>query len=328
MNILVTGGAGYIGSHAVRQLLETGHRVAVLDNLCVGHHEAVPAEVPFYKTDLNETDKVEEILRTNNVDAVMHFAALAQVGESVEKPLLYYRNNTVGAVSLLEAMERVGVKRFVFSSTCATYGQPDTIPITENEKQAPINPYGKSKLFVEHVLKDIVAADPTFGFIAFRYFNVAGAKADGSIGEDHRPETHLIPNVLFAAMGKRPKITVFGTDYSTPDKTCIRDYVHVDDLVGAHVLAIEGLKSGDARFYNLGIGRGYSVKEILDAAQKTTGKEIPTEYGERRAGDPAKLYANSEKVQKELGWKPKYTAPEEIIASAWNWHTKHPNGYE
>jgi len=341
MNILVTGGAGYIGSHAVRQLREAGHAVVVLDNLSYGHRAAIPDVVPLYQVDLLETDRIEEILRNHQIQAVMHFAALISVGESVQKPLLYYRNNTAGAMSLLEAMERAGVKRFVFSSTAAVYGEPEETPeqsgIAETMRQLPINPYGRSKYFVEQLLRDIAVADPEFGFMAFRYFNVAGAAEDAAIGEDHRPETHLIPLVLFAAMGKQTadnrtadkqsSITVFGTDYPTPDGTCIRDYVHVDDLVAAHVLGIEALSSGDALFYNLGIGRGYSVKEILDAAKNATGKEIPVVFGKRRHGDPVRLFANSDKVQQELGWKPRYTDVEKIIASAWRWHASHPDGY-
>ena len=328
MNILVTGGAGYIGSHAVRKLIEAGHVVVVLDNLSHGHRAAVPGDVPFYQVDLKEADRIEEILRTHQIEAVMHFAALISVGESVQKPLLYYQNNTAGAMSLLEAMERAGVKRFVFSSTAATYGEPEETPIYETTKQRPINPYGRSKWFVEQILQDIAAADPDFGFVVFRYFNVAGAANDATIGEDHHPETHLIPLVLFAAMGKRENITVFGTDYPTPDGTCIRDYVHVNDLVAAHVLGIEALSSGDARFYNLGIGRGYSVKEILDAAKRVTGVDIPVIFGDRREGDPARLFANSDKVQRELDWKPLHTDVEEITASSWRWHTSHPEGYE
>ena len=328
MNILVTGGAGYIGSHAVRQLLAAGHSVVVLDNLSYGHRAAIPPTVPFYQMDVHETDRVEEILWKHQIHAVMHFAALISVGESVQKPLLYYRNNTAGAMSLLEAMERVGVKRFVFSSTAAVYGEPKETPIYETAPQLPINPYGRSKWFVEQILRDIAAADPEFCFVAFRYFNVAGPVDDASIGEDHQPETHLIPLVLFAAQGKRESITVFGTDYSTPDGTCIRDYVHVNDLVAAHVLGIEALSSGDALFYNLGIGRGYSVKEILDAARSATGHEIPVVFGERRAGDPARLFANSDKVRRELGWKPAFTDVEEVITSAWRWHTTHPDGYQ
>jgi UDP-glucose 4-epimerase len=327
MNILVTGGAGYIGSHAVRQLSEAGHVPVVLDNLSYGHRNAIPNHIPFYHVDLKETEQIAAILYEHRIEAVMHFAALISVGESVQKPLLYYRNNTAGAVSLLEAMERVGVKRFVFSSTAATYGEPDEIPIFETTKQQPINPYGRSKWFVEQILRDIAAADPNFGFAAFRYFNVAGASEDGTIGEDHQPETHLIPLILFAAMGKRNNITVFGTDYPTSDGTCIRDYVHVNDLVAAHILAIEALSDGDAWFYNLGIGYGYSVKDILDTAKQVTGKEIPTEFGLRRPGDPAQLFANSDKVQQELGWKPQHTDIGEVIASAWRWHTTHPDGY-
>jgi UDP-glucose 4-epimerase len=308
-------------------LTEAGHAVAVLDNLSYGHRAAVPETVPFYQVDLKETVRIEEILRKHQIQAVMHFAALISVSESVQKPLLYFRNNTAGAMSLLEAMERAGVKRFVFSSTAATYGEPEETPIYETTKQLPINPYGRSKWFVEQILRDIAAADPEFGFVAFRYFNVAGASDDAVIGEDHKPETHLIPLVLFAAMGKRENITVFGTDYPTPDGTCIRDYVHVNDLAAAHVLGIETLASGDARFYNLGIGRGYSVKEILDAAKNATGKEIPVKFGDRREGDPARLFANSDKVQRELGWKPVHTDVEEVITSAWHWHTSHPDGY-
>jgi UDP-glucose 4-epimerase len=327
MNILVTGGAGYIGSHAVRQLLEAGHSVIVLDNLSYGHRNAIPNHIPFYCVDLKETGRITAILCEHHINAVMHFAALISVGESVQKPLLYYRNNTAGAISLLEAMERAGVKRFVFSSTAATYGEPEETPIFETTKQQPINPYGRSKWFVEQILRDMAAADPKFGFAAFRYFNVAGASEDGTIGEDHQPETHLIPLVLFAAMGKRDNITVFGTDYPTSDGTCIRDYVHINDLVTAHILAIEMLSDGDARFYNLGIGYGYSVKEILDTAKKVTGREIPTVFGSRREGDPARLFANSDKVQQELGWQPQHTDIGEVIASAWHWHTTHPNGY-
>ena len=327
MNILVTGGAGYIGSHAVRKLIEAGHTVIILDNLSYGHLSAVSKTALFYQVDLKETDAIEKILRKHDIQAVMHFAALISVGESVQKPLLYYRNNTAGAISLLEAMERVGVKWFVFSSTAATYGEPEETPIYETTKQLPINPYGRSKWFVEQILRDIAAADPEFGFVAFRYFNVAGASEDADIGEDHQPETHLIPLILFSAMGKREHITVFGTDYPTPDGTCIRDYVHVNDLVAAHVLGIESLASGDARFYNLGIGRGYSVKEILDAAKNAVGKDIPVIFGERREGDPARLFANSDKVQSELGWKPQHIDVEEIIASAWRWHKSHPEGF-
>jgi UDP-glucose 4-epimerase len=325
MQVLVTGGAGYIGSHAVRALTAAGHFPVVLDNLSYGHCEAIPAGVPFEQCDLFETQRITEILRSYKIDAVMHFAAFISVGESVEKPLLYYRNNTAGAMSLLLAMENADVKRFVFSSTAATYGQPEEMPIYETTPQKPINPYGRSKWFVEQILKDIAAADPQFSFIAFRYFNVAGASQDASTGENHTPETHLIPLVLFAAMGKRPNIKVFGTDYDTPDGTCIRDYVHVEDLVNAHILAVESLRDNsknfsNSRFYNLSIGRGYSVKEIIATAEKITGKKIPVIYGERREGDPAMLCADSSLVQKELGWKPKHTEVDDSVESAWKWH--------
>ena len=317
MNVLVTGGAGYIGSHAVKRLLETGYQPVVLDNLSNGHRHAVPESVPFYQVDLAETDKIAEILTRHEIGVVMHFAALIAVGESVARPLLYYRNNTAGAIGLLDAMDAAGVKRFIFSSTAATYGEPEETPIFETTRQSPINPYGRSKWFVEQILKDHLAADPAFGFTIFRYFNVAGAAKDGSLGEEHHPETHLIPLVLFAALGQRDAITVFGTDYPTPDGTCIRDYVHVEDLVEAHVLAIKVIQNGGGQCYNLGIGHGYSVREILDAAKKVTGRDIPTNYGKRRDGDPAKLYANADKARKELGWKPNYLEPEEIIETAW-----------
>ena len=322
MNVLVTGGAGYIGSHAVQQLLKTGHSPVVLDNLCNGHRDAVDSKVPFYQNDLADTDAIIDILKRHNIDSVMHFAALIAVGESVDEPIMYYCNNTAGALSLLTAMDTVGVKRLVFSSTAATYGEPEETPIRETTRQLPINPYGRSKWFVEQILKDKLASDPMFAFTTFRYFNVAGASEDGSIGERHEPETHLIPLVLFAALGKRDCITVFGTDYPTPDGTCIRDYVHVVDLVSAHVLAIESLADGDGNFYNLGIGRGYSVREILESAKRITGREIPVKYGPRRQGDPSVLYANSDKAQQELDWKPRFTEIDDIIASAWNWHNR------
>ncbi len=328
MNVMVVGAAGYIGSHAVKQLSEAGHRVVAVDNLFRGHRAAVGPEVPFHQVDLAETSRLAELLRQNSIDCVMHFAALAYVGESVTEPLTYYRNNTAGTISLLEAMHASGVKRMVFSSTCATYGEPETVPIVETERQEPINPYGWSKLCVERVLRDYAAANPQFAFVAPRYFNVAGTAADGSLGEDHEPETHLIPVILQTALGKREKVTVFGTDYPTPDGTCIRDYVHVEDLCEAHIVAMNALKSGDARFYNLGIGKGYSVREVLDSALRVTGKSIPVEYGDRRPGDPPTLFANADKIRKELGWSAKYTKIDEIVATAWNWFEQHPEGYD
>jgi UDP-glucose 4-epimerase len=327
MNVMVVGGAGYIGSHAVKQLAEAGHRVVAVDNLFRGHRAAVVAEVPFHQVDLSDTSRLAELLGDNGIDCVMHFAALAYVGESVTEPLQYYRNNTAGTISLLEAMDAADVKRMVFSSTCATYGEPATVPIVETTGQEPINPYGWSKLFVERILEDYAAADREFAFVALRYFNVAGTAADGSLGEDHEPETHLIPVILQTALGRREKVTVFGTDYPTPDGTCIRDYVHVEDLCAAHIMAMKALEPGDARFYNLGIGRGYSVREVLDAAGRVTGREIPVEYGDRRAGDPPVLFANAEKICQELGWSARYTEIDEIVSTAWNWFEKHPDGY-
>ena len=327
MNVMVVGAAGYIGSHAVKQLTEAGHGVVAVDNLFRGHREAVVAEVPFHQVDLADTSRLDELLRDNGIDCVMHFAALAYVGESVTEPLTYYRNNTAGTISLLEAMELAGVKRMVFSSTCATYGEPARVPIVETMPQEPINPYGWSKLCVERVLKDCAAADRQFAFVALRYFNVAGTAADGSLGEDHDPETHLIPVILQTALGRREKMTVFGTDYPTPDGTCIRDYVHVEDLCAAHIVAMNALEPGDARFYNLGIGKGYSVREVLEAAGRVTGKEIPVEYGDRRPGDPPVLFANADKIRQELGWAARYTEIDEIVATAWNWFEKHPDGY-
>jgi len=327
MNILVTGGAGYIGSHAVRQLREAGHEVVVLDNLVTGHREAVPDDVPFYQYDLAQTGPITELLARHRIEGVMHFAALALVGESVKLPLKYYANNTAGAVSLLTAMKNAGVNKIVFSSTAATYGEPEESPIYETTTQKPINPYGRSKWFFEQLLFDEVHADPAFAFTIFRYFNVAGATADGTIGEAHDVETHLIPNILFAAMGKKEKISVFGTDYPTPDGTCIRDYVHVDDLVNAHLTAMTALAPGEAHVYNLGSGSGYSVREMLDAAKIVTQRDIPTEYVGRREGDPAILLANPDKAKQELGWNPKYTDIKDIIETAWRWHTSHPHGY-
>lgn len=327
MNVLVAGGAGYIGSHAVKQLIEAGHRVVVVDNLDRGHRRAVHPDATFCKLDLAETAVLADVLRQHRVDCVMHFAALTYVGESVAEPLRYYWNNTAGTMSLLEAMRASGVRRLVFSSTAAVYGEPERTPIVETDPMWPINPYGRSKRFVERILEDHVAADKQFAFVALRYFNVAGAAADGSLGEDHDPETHLVPLVLMSALGRREKLTVFGTDYPTPDGTCIRDYIHVEDLCAAHITAMDALRPGDARFYNLGIGRGYSVKEVLEAAEQVTGVEIPVAQGERRPGDPAILFADAQKVRAELGWSPRYNDVEQIVATAWNWFKNHPDGY-
>jgi len=328
MNVLVAGGAGYIGSHAVRQLIEAGHEVVVVDNLYRGHARAVDPRAVFHEADLANTGRLAGVMVDHAIDCVMHFAALAYVGESVAEPLAYYHNNTSGSVSLLEAMKLAGVKRLVFSSTCATYGEPQQTPIVETMPQRPINPYGWSKWCVERVLRDYGAADGQFAFVALRYFNVAGCAADGSLGEDHDPETHLIPVLLQAALGRREKITVFGTDYPTPDGTCIRDYIHVEDLCDAHIVAMNALSAGDGRFYNLGIGRGYSVREVVESAKRVTGVDFAVEYGDRRPGDPAILYADAGKIQRELGWKARYTEIEPIVATAWKWFKNHPAGYE
>jgi UDP-glucose 4-epimerase len=327
MNVLVAGGAGYIGSHAAKQLVEAGHRVVVVDNLFRGHTKAVHAQATFERIDLAETDALADLMRLQQIECVMHFAALAYVGESVSEPLTYYHNNTSGTISLLRAMQTAGVRRMVFSSTCATYGEPATTPIVETMPQQPINPYGWSKLFVERVLRDFAAADPQFAFTALRYFNVAGSAADGSLGEDHSPETHLIPVVLQAILGQREKVTVFGNDYPTPDGTCIRDYIHVEDLCAAHIAAMTALRPGQQRFYNLGIGKGYSVAEVIKAAGQVAGRPVPVDYGPRRAGDPAILFADSSKIQGELGWSPRYVDIGPIVATAWKWFQSHPHGY-
>ncbi|HBI44455.1 MAG TPA: UDP-glucose 4-epimerase GalE [Planctomycetales bacterium] len=326
MRILVTGGAGYIGSHAVRLFLARGHDVWVYDNLSMGHRAAVPAE-RLIAADLCETQRLDHALMLHRIEAVVHFAAFAFVGESVTNPAKYYQNNLVNTLNLLDALRRHKIGRIVFSSTCATYGVPEVVPITEDEKQKPINPYGNTKLAVEHALADYAAAYG-WGFAALRYFNAAGAAADGSIGEDHDPETHLIPLILQTALGQRPGIEVFGTDYPTPDGTCVRDYIHVDDLADAHLLALEALAPGKQLRYNLGTGRGYSVREVLRAAEEVTGKKVGVKEGPRRAGDPPVLVAASEKVQRELGWRPKYTDLRSVVETAWKWHRTHPKGYD
>lgn len=328
MNVLVVGGAGYIGSHCVRQLEAAGHRPVVLDNLVFGHRQAVAATVPFYQADLGDEEKVGQILQKEKIDLVMHFAAFAYVGESVTDPLKYYFNNVVATLSLLRTMLRHDVKKFVFSSTCATYGVPARLPITEDLPQAPINPYGQTKLDVENALKALGVAHG-FSSASFRYFNAAGASRDGSIGEDHLPETHLIPLVLDVALGKRENIKIFGTDYPTPDGTCLRDYVHVDDLSRAHIAVFEKLSTpGQALFYNLGTGAPTSVRDVIEAAEKVTGKKIPTVEEGRRPGDPPSLYADSSKAQRDLGWNIEFPDIHSIIETAWHWYRQHPNGYE
>ncbi len=330
MNVLVAGGAGYIGSHTVKRLKEAGHHPVIYDNLSRGHRAVVEIlKTPAVFADLNDRPKLRQALRDHQIDTVMHFAAYAYVGESVDKPLMYYQNNVATTVSVLEAMQEVGVERFVFSSTCATYGDPDKIPITENEKKAPVSPYGRSKLMVEQILADVPLGWKSFRFAALRYFNASGCATDGTIGEDHDPETHLIPVVLQAILGLRPGITVFGTDYPTPDGTNVRDYIHVDDLADAHILAMERLaKFPEPIYCNLGTGRGFSVKEIIKTAEKVTGKSAPVTFGPRRAGDAIALYADPSHAKNLLGWEAKHKEPESIIRSAWNWFSKHPRGYE
>ena len=327
MNVLVVGGAGYIGSHCVRQLEAAGHRPVVLDNLVFGHRSAVGANVPFYNADLGDCDAVAKILQQEQIELVMHFAAFAFVGESVTEPRKYYENNFVATLRLLETMLDNGVKKFVFSSTCATYGEPEALPIVETLRQAPINPYGQTKLDVENCLKAFAHAYG-LSFAAFRYFNAAGASEDGTIGEDHQPETHLIPLVIDAATGRRENIKIFGTDYETPDGTCLRDYVHVDDLSRAHIAAFAKLEApGAGHFYNLGTGTPNSVREIITAVEEVTGLKVPVVEDERRAGDPPALYADSSKAQQELGWEIKYSNVKDIIATAWRWHQAHPEGF-
>ena len=328
MNVLVVGGAGYIGSHCVRQVLAAGHSVVVLDNLSFGHREAVPVGVPFVQADMADNLMVRETLKNFKIDLVMHFAALVNVGESVHQPERYHENNVVRTFALLDAMMAEGVTKFVFSSTCATFGVPDKMPMTEDLPQKPINPYGQNKLDVENKLRQL-AKEGKISFAAFRYFNAAGASVDGSIGEDHHPETHLIPLAIAAALGRRPALKVFGTDYPTSDGTCLRDYVHVDDLSSAHIAVFDKLsKPGSAFFYNLGIGVPYSVEDILKSVERVTGKTVPREYVERREGDPPALYADASKVRKELGWKPKYDNLDAIISTAVRWHTLHPDGFK
>jgi len=328
MNVLVAGGAGYIGSHTVKRLKEAGHRPVIYDNLSRGHRTVVDIlKVPAVAADLNDRQVLVDTLREHAVDTVMHFAAYAYVGESVEKPLAYYQNNVATTITVLQAMQEVGVSRFVFSSTCAVYGDPDRIPITEDEKKAPVSPYGRSKLMVEQILADVPLGWKDFKYASLRYFNASGCSADGSLGEDHDPETHLIPVVLQAIMGLRPGITVFGTDYPTKDGTNVRDYIHVDDLADAHIAAMERLDERKQIICNLGTGNGFSVREIIRTAEKVTGKTAPVTYGPRRPGDAIALYADPTRAKELLGWEAKYKDPEAIIRTAWAWHSKHPKGY-
>lgn len=326
MNILVTGGAGYIGSHTVKALLEANHQVVVIDNLSRGHKDALPSQVPFYNVDI-KSDEVEDILKRHNIEGIMHFSAHSQVGESMVNPSIYYENNVVGSYHLIETARKVGVPYFVFSSTAAVYGEPEEIPIVETAKWNPTNVYGRTKLMIEDMLRDYSSI---YGqkFVALRYFNAAGADPSGTIGEDHTPETHLIPLILEAALGKRDSITIFGQDYDTTDGTCVRDYVHVNDLASAHILAMEYLhKGGESTVFNLGSGHGFSVQEIVDAAKEITGVDFKVEYGPRRAGDPSTLIASSNKIKNLLGWNPIHSEVKQVIRDAWKWHQAHPKGY-
>lgn len=324
--ILVCGGAGYIGSHMIAELLENNHEVVVLDSLVKGHKEALLGG-KLYVGDLRDRKILDKVFTENKIDAVIDFAAFSLVGESMTEPLKYFNNNVYGTISLLEAMRDYNVKYIVFSSTAATYGEPEVVPITENSKTIPTNAYGESKLLVEKILR---WCDHAYGikYTTLRYFNAAGAHISGKIGEDHSPETHLIPIILDVALGNREKIMMFGDDYDTKDGTCVRDYIHVSDLASAHSLALKRLMNGgDSAIYNLGNGTGFTVKEMVEIARKVTGHPIPAEVAERRAGDPAVLIASSKKAMEELGWKPKYADVETIISTAWNWHKNHPNGY-
>ncbi len=327
MNVLVTGAAGYIGSHAVLHLLQAGHRVVALDNLCRGHRAAVQPGATFVQADVRDTARLIEVMTQHDVDAVLHFAALTLVPESVQEPIRYWRNIAGGAMSLLDAMGQVGVRRLVFSSTCATYGEPESMPIVETTAQRPINPYGQAKLAVERMLADVTVARPDFSWAALRYFNVAGCDGGGRLGEDHDPETHLLPILLQAALGQRDGVAIFGTDYPTPDGTCIRDYVHVDDLIDAHLLALETLSAGQGLKLNLGIGRGFSVREVIDAAHRVTGVHFHVREAERRPGDPPSLYADATLARETLGWAPRYVHIDDIIDTAWRWMQAHPAGY-
>jgi UDP-glucose-4-epimerase GalE len=325
-HVLVTGGAGYIGSHATRQLLDAGHPVTVIDDLSHGHRAAVDRRARFFPVSIADRAAVEAILREARIDAVMHFAGSIEVGESVVDPSAYYRNNLVAGLTLLDAMRACEVRRIVFSSTAATYGNPVKTPIEEDQTLAPVNPYGRTKYFFEQALADYSAAYG-LGYVALRYFNVAGASSDLSLGEAHEPETHLIPRVLAVAAGKQPFAAIFGTDYPTPDGTCIRDFVHVEDLVAAHLLALGKAAPGVGRAYNLGSEQGFSVRQVIDVCRRVTGRPIEVREHPRRPGDPAILVASSARIRRELGWSPRHPQLEAIVGSAWKWHESHPNGF-
>ena len=328
MAILVLGGAGYIGSHTALELVKAGNEVVIADNLVTGYRKAIPEGAKFYEGDLRDSDFLDNLFHQEKIDAVIHFAAYSLVGESVTNPLKYYDNNLYGTKVLLEAMVKNNVGKIVFSSTAATYGEPENIPILESDRTCPTNPYGETKLAMEKMFKWTAEAHG-LRYVSLRYFNACGADESGTIGEAHNPESHLIPLILQVPNGKRETISIYGTDYDTPDGTCIRDYIHVTDLAQAHILAVQYLNNGgESDIFNLGNGVGYSVREVIETARKVTGHPIPATETSRRAGDPARLVASSEKAKKILGWKPVHDSLEEIIVSAWNWHKNHPNGYD
>ena len=328
MAILVLGGAGYIGSHTALELVKAGNEVVIADNLVTGYRKAIPEGAKFYEGDLRDSDFLDNLFHQEKIDAVIHFAAYSLVGESVTNPLKYYDNNLYGTKVLLEAMVKNNVGKIVFSSTAATYGEPENIPILESDRTCPTNPYGETKLAMEKMFKWTAEAHG-LRYVSLRYFNACGADESGTIGEAHNPESHLIPLILQVPNGKRETISIYGTDYDTPDGTCIRDYIHVTDLAQAHILAVQYLNNGgESDIFNLGNGVGYSVREVIETARKVTGHPIPATESSRRAGDPARLVASSEKAKSVLGWKPVHDSLEEIIASAWNWHKNHPNGYD
>jgi UDP-glucose 4-epimerase len=325
MRVLVTGGAGYIGSHAVREFKDAGHEVVVLDDLSAGHAASVPEGTRLLTGDLGDPKLLREALA--GVEAVIHFAGLLDVGESVRLPLKYWRTNTAKGVALLDAMAETGVRKIIFSSTCATYGVPQRVPIDETHPQQPINPYGASKLAFEWALRDLAHAG-VLRAVALRYFNASGCHPDGTLGEDHDPEIHLIPLAIDAALGRRPGLTIFGDDYDTPDGTCIRDYIHVQDLAIAHVLALDAIGTGDAfRFYNLGTESGHSVREVVAVVEQVSGAKVPAVVGPRRAGDPPRLVAGAEKIRRELGFRPRHVGLQSIVESAVAWRRRHPRGY-
>lgn len=327
MNVLVTGGAGYIGSHAVRELLAAGHGVVVYDSLVKGHRQAVPPGVPFVKADIRNAAVLAETFEVFPIDAVMHFAAVSEVGESMTDPAKYYRDNVAATLSLLESLQKADIKKIVFSSTAAVYGEPESCPIREDAALRPTNVYGRTKLIIEGMLADFAAAYG-FSYVALRYFNAAGALPAGGVGEDHTPESHLIPLILQTALGRRGAISIYGADYPTPDGTCIRDYIHVTDLATAHVLAIEHLLAGgEPRTYNLGSQQGFSVKEVIERAKRITGVDFPVVEAPRRSGDPAVLVASSARFQTDFGWQMRYSDPDTILRTAWEWHRSHPDGY-